>query len=85
MTYNQVMATEKHLEIGENLAAQELQEKARELRNEYQRNWNHKNRDKVREYQRKWRMKNKSKTKASRDRYWLKKAAEATSSTSKGG
>ena len=84
MVDNQV-TTVNQLKTGESLTEQELQEKARELRNEYQRNWNHKNRDKVREYQRKWRMKNKSKAKASRERYWLKKAAEATSSTSKGG
>ena len=44
-----------------NLTDKELQEKARELRNEYQRNWRKKNQEKIREYN---------------QRYWERKAKE---------
>lgn len=44
-----------------NLTDKELQEKARELRNEYQRNWRKENQEKIKEYN---------------QRYWERKAKE---------
>jgi hypothetical protein len=60
-----------------------LEERAKDLRRqyhrEYQRNWRNKHREHLRIYQRKWRAAHPEKAKEYRDNYWLKKAREQES------
>ena len=49
-------------------------EKIKELKRQYQREWKAKNRDKCNEYHRRWRRKNPDKIREYNLRYWQKKA-----------
>lgn len=59
------------------MTEEEIKEKARQLKNEYEYKRRHKNIERDREYKRKWRKNNPEKVKAAQDRYWEKKAIAA--------
>lgn len=57
----------------------QLEDKARLLRNEYQRNHRTKNKEKANAYMRAWRTANKEKVKEYDKKYWIKKAMQQQS------
>lgn len=59
------------------MTEKEIKEKARQLKNEYQRELRHKDIERDREYKRNWRKNNPDKVKASQARYWERKAIAA--------
>ena len=59
------------------MTEEEIKEKARQLRNEYQYKLRHKDIERDRENKRKWRKNNPEKVKAAQARYWEKKAIAA--------
>lgn len=60
-----------------------MTEKAKELKNLYQKEWRDKNRQKWRDYNKNWRKNNPEKVQAAQERYWERKAQELTPESEK--